>query len=209
MSSACAAPASLASGTSIFARRCPFVATIRIRSFRRSQSTPLRIGRLSSVDVAKATWLMSLCRSFATIFQGASNFTCGKDGNSSRGKPRSRNLLLPHSTWARCSPADVMRTGDDGSSRAISVSFFAGSVIAPSSSTSAATVVETAMSRSVPDRWRPSLWTSRRIFESTGRVVFVGMLGPTASRPSCSFSRVIVNFILSSSRERQKAFREQ
>jgi hypothetical protein len=44
------------------------------------------------------------------------------------------------------------------------------------------------------------------MFERTGKVVFVGMLGPTASRPSCSFSRVIVNFIPSSSRERRLLF---
>ena len=41
---------------------------------------------------------------------------------------------------------------------------------------------------------RPSSVSSRR-FESTGRVVRVGMLPATAARPSCSFSRVMVNFM--------------
>ena len=155
-----------------------------MRSFRISQSTPLRIGRLSSVETAKATCPMSLCRSLAGAFQAPSNFTLGKDGNSSRGRPRSRNLLFPHSTCARCSPADVIRTGELGSSRAMSDSFLAGSVRAPSSSTSAGTEVETAMSRSVPERRMPSLPASIRMLESTGRVVLVGMLETTASSPS-------------------------
>ena len=174
------------------------VATIRIRSLRSSHSTPFRIGRLSSVETANATCPMSLCRSLAGAFQAPSNFTAGNEGNSSRGSPRRRNLLLPHSTCARCSPADVTRTGEPGSSRAISDSFFAGSVSAPSSSTSAGTVVETAMSRSVPERRMPSLVASIRMLESTGSVVFVGMLETTARSPSWSFSRVIVNFIQSS-----------
>jgi hypothetical protein len=44
------------------------------------------------------------------------------------------------------------------------------------------------------------------MLERTGRVVFVGILGPTASRPSCSFSRVIVNFIPPSPRKRRLLF---
>ena len=35
-------------------------------------------------------------------------------------------------------------------------------------------------------------------FDNTGSVVFAGTLETTARRPSCSFSRVIVNFIRSS-----------
>ena len=57
-------------------------------------------------------------------------------------------------------------------------------------------IVLTAISKSVPDNRRPSLVASTRIFESTGNVVFEGMLAATAPNPSCSFSRVIVNFIL-------------
>jgi len=91
-----------------------------------------------------------------------------------------------------------MRTDAAGSSRAISESFFAGRVMAPSSSTSAGTVVLTAMSRSVPERRMPSFLASSRMFDSTGSVVFAGTLETTARRPSCSFSRVIVNFIRSS-----------
>ena len=44
---------------SILARRCPFVATIRICAPWSSHNTPLRIGRLSSVEAAKAVWLIS------------------------------------------------------------------------------------------------------------------------------------------------------
>ena len=174
------------------------VATIRIRSLRSSHSTPLRMGRLSSLETAKATWPISLCSSLAGAFQAPSNFTCGNDGNSSRGNPSSRNRLLPHSSCIRCSPAELRRTDADGSSRAMSESFLAGSVIAPSSSTSAATVVATAMSRSVPENRMPSFRASIRMLERTGSVVFVGTAETTARSPSCSFSRVMVNFIRSS-----------
>ena len=67
-------------GTSIRASRWPLVATMRIRSGRSSQSTPLRIGRLSSVLAAKATWAMSFCRSLAGARQPPSNLTAGKGG---------------------------------------------------------------------------------------------------------------------------------
>src|SRR2546427_6867546 len=100
-------------GTSILARRCPLVATIRMRSGRSSQSTPFRIGRLSSVDAAKATCPTSLCTTPAAAFQAFSNLTTGKEGNSSRGRPRSLNLERPDSIDTRASPAAVTRTGPD------------------------------------------------------------------------------------------------
>jgi len=95
----------------------------------------------------------------------------------------------------RDSPAAVNRTGPEGSSRAMSTSFFAGKVTAPSASTSAGTTVVTAMSKSVPDRRRPCFVTSTRTLASTGRVVLAGMAAATALSPSCSCSRVMVNFI--------------
>ena len=64
-----------------------------------------------------------------------------------------------------------------GSSRTISTSLRAGSVIAPSWSTDAATVVLTEMSRSVPDSRMPSLVASSRMFDSIGSVVFGGHAG--------------------------------
>src|SRR5207249_2020948 len=128
-------------GTSIVARRCPLVATMRIRSGRSSHSTPLRIGRLSSVDAANATWPTSLCTTPAAAFHAPSNFTAGNDGNSSRGSPSSLNFDRPHSIPTRDSPAAVIRTGPEGSSRAMSTNFLAGSVTAPSASTSAGRVV--------------------------------------------------------------------
>src|SRR2546421_4553091 len=182
-------------GTSILARRCPLVATMRMWSGRSSQSTPFKIGRLSSVDAAKATWPTSLCTPPAAAFHAPSNLTAGNDGNSSRGNPSSLNLDRPHSMATRDSPGAVNRTGPDGNSRAMSTSFLAGSVTAPSASTSAGTVVATAMSRSVPERRRPCLATSTSTFARTGRVVFAGIAAATALSPSCSCSRVIVNFI--------------
>ena len=71
-----------------------------------------------------------------------------------------------------------------GSSRTISTSFLAGRVMAPSWSTEAAMVVDTPMSRSVPDNRRPSLLASTRMLERTGSVVLVGTLAATASNPS-------------------------
>ena len=105
---------------------------MRIRSGRSSQSTPLRMGRLSSVLAAKATWVISFWRSLAGARQPPSNLTPGKAGNSSRGKPSSRNLERPHSMVTRCSPEAVSRMAALGSSRTISTSFRAGRVIAPS-----------------------------------------------------------------------------
>ena len=160
------------------------VATIRIRSGRSSHSTPFRIGRLSSVEVANATWPTSLCTTPAAAFQAPSNFTAGKDGNSSRGRPSNLNLVRPHSIPTRDSPAAVKRTGPDGSSRAMSTSFFAGSVTPPSASTSAGTIVLTAMSRSVPDSRRPCFVASTRALARTGSVVLAGMAAATALRPS-------------------------
>src|SRR5206468_1509064 len=182
-------------GTSILARRCPLVATMRMWSGRSSHITPFRIGRLSSVDAANATCPTSLCTTPAAAFHAPSNLTAGNDGNSSRGSPSSLNLDRPHSMPTRDSPAAVMRTGPEGSSRAMSTSFLAGRVTAPSASTSAGTVVVTAMSRSVPDRRRPCLVTSTRTLASTGRVVLAGIAAATPPSPSCSCSRVIVNFI--------------
>jgi hypothetical protein len=90
------------------------------------------MGRLSSVLAAKATWAMSFCRSFEDARQPPSNLTAGKAGNSSRGSPRRRNLERPHSMVTRCSPDAVSRMAALGSSRTISTSLRAGSVIAPS-----------------------------------------------------------------------------
>src|SRR5437879_7283553 len=95
-------------------------------------------------------------------------------------------LERPDSIETRASPAAVTRTGPDGSSRAMSTSFLAGSVTAPSTSTSAATVVLTAMSRSVPDRRNPPACfeASTRTLASTGSVVLAGMAAATAAKPS-------------------------
>src|SRR5215207_5460376 len=95
----------------------------------------------------------------------------------------------------RCSPEAVSRMAALGSSRTISTSLRAGSVIAPSWSTDADTVVLTAMSRSVPERRMPSLVASRRMLDRIGSVVLAGTLAATATRPSCSCSRVIVSFM--------------
>src|SRR6185369_5799795 len=65
-------------------------------------------------------------------------------------------------------------------------------------------VVLTEMSRSVAERPSPSLLASTRMLASTGSVVLVGTLAATAPRPSCSFSRVIVNFIRTLSAEPYK-----
>ena len=101
----------------------------------------------------------------------------------------------PHSIVTRCSPAPVIRIAALGSSRTISTSFLAGSVIAPSWSTDAGTVVLTAMSRSVPESRIPSFVASTRMFDRTGSVVLAGTLAATATSPSWSCSRVIVNFM--------------
>ena len=92
-----------------------------------------------------------------------------KAGNSSRGSPRILKCDRPQSSVTRCSPAAAILTGAGGSSRAISLSFLAGIVIAPGVSTSAATSVVTAMSRSVPDRRIPLSVVSTRIFARTGK----------------------------------------
>src|SRR3989442_4040569 len=168
---------------------------MRIRSGRSSHNTPFRIGRLSSVDAANATCPTSLCTTPAGAFHAPSNFTAGNDGNSSRGRPSSLNFDRPHSIPTRASPAAVTRTGPEGSSRAMSTSFLAGRVTAPSASTSAGTVVLTAMSRSVPERRTPCLVASTRTLARTGSVVLAGIAAATALKPSCSCSRVIVNFI--------------
>ena len=116
-----------------------------------SQSTPFRIGRLSSVLTANDVCEISFCRSPERIRQLSSNRTTGKLGNSSRGRPRILKCERPQSSVTRCSPAAAIFTGDGGSSRAISLSFLAGIVIAPVVSTSARTSVLTAISRSVPE----------------------------------------------------------
>src|SRR5437762_2906992 len=169
-------------GASIFASRWPFVATMRIRSGRSSHNTPFRIGQLSSVDAANATWPTSLCTVPAAAFQAPSNLTTGNEGNSSRGRPSSLNLDRPHSMPTRASPAAANRTGPAGSSRAMSTSFLAGSVTAPSTSTSADTVVLTAMSRSVPERRMPCFVASSRTLARTGSVVLAGIAAAASPR---------------------------
>jgi hypothetical protein len=79
----------------------------------------------------------------------------------------------------------LLRMSDaDISSRAISLSFRAGIVIAPADSTSAVTSVLTAMSRSVPEIRIPLSVVCRRMFARTGSVVLVGTAGATAASPS-------------------------
>ena len=95
----------------------------------------------------------------------------------------------------RCSPAPVSRIAALGSSRTISTSLRAGSVMAPSWSTWAGTVVLTEMSRSVPESRMPSRVASRRMFDRMGSVVFAGTAAATATSPSCNCSRVIVSFM--------------
>src|SRR5215210_5979109 len=51
------------------------------------------------------------------------------------------------------------------------------------------------MSRSVPERRMPSFVASRRMLDRIGSVVLAGTLAATATRPSCSCSRVIVSFM--------------
>ncbi len=165
-------------------RRCPFVATIRMTSLRSSHNTPFRIGRLSSVDAAKLTWLISFCRSLDVAIQLSWKSIGGKLGNSSFGIPSSLKRERPHSRLTRCSPELVTRTAALGSSRTISTSFRAGIVTAPSASTSAGTTVLTAMSKSVPDKRTPSPVASTRMLDSTGSVVFEGTLAATATSPS-------------------------
>ena len=184
-----------ANGMSIFANRCPLVATMRIRLGRSSHNTPLRIGRLSSVETAKAVCVMSFWRSPDLMRQASMKRTAGNVGNSSRGMPFSRKRDCPHSSVIRCSPDPDTLTGDGSSSRAISLSFLAGTVTAPATSTSAVTSVLTAISRSVPESRMPRSVVSMRMFARTGRVVLDGMLAATAPSPSCSFSREIVKRI--------------
>src|SRR6476661_191336 len=138
---------------------------------------------------------MSFCRSLEEVRHPPSNLTVGNAGNSSRGRPSSRNLERPHSIVTRCSPEAVRRMAALGSSRTISTSLRAGSVIAPSWSTDADTVVLTEMSRSVPERRMPSFVASRRMLDRMGSVVLAGTLAATATRPSWSCSRVIVSFM--------------
>ena len=138
---------------------------------------------------------MSFCSSPERMRQLSLKRTAGNDGNSSRGRPRILKCDRPQSSVTRCSPTAAIFTGDGGSSRAISLSFFAGIVIAPDVSMSAATSVLTAMSRSVPERRMPFSVVSTRMLASTGSVVFAGIVAVTAVRPSCNFSREIVNRI--------------
>ena len=168
---------------------------MRMRSSRSSQSTPLRMGRDSSVLTAKAVCEMSFWSSPDLTRHESLKRTLGNEGNSSRGSPRSLNLERPHSSVTRCSPLAAILTGDGGSSRAISLSFLAGMVMAPGVSTSALTSVLTAISRSVAEKRIPRSVVSTSKLASTGRVVLAGTAAVTAWRPSCSFSREIVNFM--------------
>src|SRR5690606_20560775 len=81
------------------------------------------------------------------------------------------------------------------SSRVISWSFLPGAVRLPASCTSAGTRTRTATSRSVPLIQTPSPSAWNRMFESTGSVVFDGMLAETAARPEWRFCLVMVNLI--------------
>ena len=77
------APPAVAVGTSILASRWPLVATIRMRSGLSSHSTPLRIGRLSSVLAAKATWVIELLQVAGGGLPAAVELDCREGGNSS------------------------------------------------------------------------------------------------------------------------------
>ena len=74
---------------------------MRMRSVRSSQSTPLRIGRLSSVLAANAVCPINFCSSPDGMRTAFSNCTAGKLGNSDFGKPRSLNFERPHSSVIR------------------------------------------------------------------------------------------------------------
>jgi hypothetical protein len=145
------------------------------------------------VLAAKDTCVIRRCSSAPVTRQLPAKSTLGKAGNSSRGSPFSLKRVRPLEMKME-SPCVVISVAP-GSSRAISWSFLAGAVMAPGSATSAGTRTLTAVSRSVPlIRTAPSS-ASIRMFESTGRVVRVGMLPATAPRPCWRFSRVMVNRI--------------
>ncbi len=190
--------------SSIFASRWPFVATIRRYFSRTSQRTPLRMGRLSSTETAKAVCEMSFCRSPLFTRQAFLKSTAGNAGNSSFGNPSNLNFERPHSITIRCSPIPASFTGAGANSRTISLSFLAGTVIPPCASTSAGTSIETLISRSVPEIRSPRSVVSRSRLASTGKVVLAGTAALTAISASWSFSRLMVSRIGSRSKREMK-----
>ena len=150
---------------------------MRIMSGLSSHSTPLRIGRLSSVDTANDVCEISFWRSPDRMRQLSLKRTFGNAGNSSRGSPRILKCVRPQSSVTRCSPvasnahgrrrqlardlAELLRRNRDGTRR-LDVGRDLGA------------------SPRYRDRCRtaecPCSVASTRMFASTGSVVFAGML---------------------------------
>ena len=105
--------------------------------------------------------------------------------------PRSLNRDRPHSRVIRCSPIAAIFTGDGGSSRAISDSFFAGIVTAPASLDISCDFSTHSDIQIVPESLIPLSVVSTRIFARTGRLSWqeYSLLQPL-SLPEASHGRL-------------------
>ena len=119
----------------------------------------------------------------------------GSGGNSSSGKPRILKKLCPLRIEAAFFPSTSIWISLEGSSRTMLKSRRAGSVVAPSFSTSASKLPRTPTSRSVVVRCTSPSVACSKTLERIGSVVRVLTTFWTCCKPSRSFSFVALNFM--------------
>ena len=166
-------------------------------------STPVRIGRLSSLAAAKTT-SHSASRSWraSALVAGASPMAA-TTGNSSASIPLMLERLPPQVTFRVRSLADSCRSIRwFGSDMTRSVSSLAGTVISPSASTLPGTQQLMPISRLVAVSFRPLSSVLSRTFASTGSVARLLTARLTTPRPRARFSCITEMFIRSSSSPR-------
>ncbi len=159
-----------------------------MRSPSKRVSTPVRIGRASSLAAAKATSARARRRTFWLTRVVGRSPAAGIAGNSSASIPRRWVSKRPHRRWSR-SPSRTSRSMRSfGSELTTSVRRRAGTVIAPSVSILPGTQYVIPISRFVAVSFRPASSVRRSTLASTGRVLRLDTAWLTTERPRARFS---------------------
>ncbi|EKD80363.1 MAG: hypothetical protein ACD_40C00126G0001 [uncultured bacterium] len=164
-----------------------------------SHSTPVSTGRKLSRAQAKITPPTARIKSLASNFPSSlSFFTSGNLGNSSAAIIWNLALYELADT-TRDSFSTFISTFPGESDAKNSLNIFAGIAATPTSITFATTKTRTPISRSVADNTSPSLFASKRKWESTGNCALVATALSTMESPlmSCSCNTsIFINVFL-------------
>ncbi len=158
-------------------------------SFSNLASTPVKIGRLSSVAAAKTTWLIIVRSVSESMRIALASSAPGMRGKSVASMPRTLFSNRPHLRFSVCvRTTSSMSTRSAGSAPTRSTNVRAGTVVAPSSSTFAPIQQVMPISRLVAESFKRPWSVASRMLLSTGNVERVATARPTTDKPLARFS---------------------